>query len=211
MTVYIRAGKGIGQLRTITDYDGSTETATISPNWDSGATEPDTTSVYDIMPAVTLASVDNNDAVAHVTRVNASTGAIEAVSMKEEGTLYRSATATISSGTPATGGTDATLKVLISPQGGHGSNAVNELGGAFVMLNTRLVGIEGGDFPVGSDFRKVQILVNPELSGGGAATGSVYQKSELNSDTGLIIYSEFRGPINRASDSTEDIKIVCEF
>jgi hypothetical protein len=82
------------------------------------------------------------------------------------------------------------------------------------MLNSRLVGIEGGDFPVGSDFRKVQIMVNPNLSaqnGGGLATGSVYEQADLTTDTGDIIYSEFRGPINRASDSTEDIKIVCEF
>ena len=209
MTVYIRAGKGVGQLRTITSYGGSDELATVSPNWDSVNTYPDTTSVYDVMPAVTLASVDNNDASAHVSRVNTSTGAIEAVAMKDEGTLYRSGTATITSG--GGGGTAAVLKVMISPRGGHGFNAVNELGGAFVMLNSRLVGIEGGDFPVGADFRKVQILVNPSLVAGGLATGSVYQQSELSTDTGDIIYSEFRGPINRASDSTEDIKIVCEF
>ncbi len=211
MTVYIRAGKGVGQLRTITDYDGASETATITPNWDDVNSYPDSTSVYDVMPAVTLASVDNNDAFAHVSRINISTGAIEAVAMKAEGTLYRSGTATVSSGAPASGGTAAVLKVMISPKGGHGSNAVNELGGAFVMLNSRLIGIEGGDFPVGADFRKVQIIINPELAGGGLATGSVYQQSELTTDTGDIIYSEFRGPINRASDSTEDIKIVCEF
>ena len=210
MTVYIRAGKGVGQLRTITSYGGSDETATVSPNWDDVNTYPDSTSIYDVMPAVTLASVDNNDAVAFVSRVDASTGAIEAVEMKAEGTLYRSGTATITSGLGA-GGTAAVLKVMISPRGGHGFNAVNELGGAFVMLNSRLVGIEGGDFPVGADFRKVQILVNPSLVAGGLATGSVYQQSELTTDTGDIIYSEFRGPINRASDSTEDIKIVCEF
>jgi len=211
MTVYIRAGKGIGQLRTITDYDGTLETATITPNWDSASTEPDSTSVYDVMPAVTLASVDNNDATAHVSRVDVSTGVIEAITMKTKGTIYRSAVATVVSGLGA-GGISATLKVMISPQGGHGFSAVNELGGAFVMLNSRLVGIEGGDFPVGDDFRKVQLLVDPLLLDGVTpATSNVYEKSELKSATGLIIYSEFRGPINRASDSTEDIKIVCEF
>ena len=210
MTVYIRAGKGIGQLVTITDYDGATETATISPNWTSSATYPDTTSVYDVMPAITLSSIDSNNASAHVSRVNTTTGAIEAVSMKSVGTDYRSATASVTSG--GTGGTAATLKPMISPPGGHGADAVRELGGAFVMLNSRLVGIEGGDFPVGDDFRKVQILINPILVDGTTpATSSVYQKSELKSDTGSILYSEFRGPINRASDSTEDIKIVCEF
>jgi len=211
MTVYIRAGKGVGQLVTITDYDGANETATISPNWTGASTYPDTTSVYDVMPAITLASIDNNTGTAHVSRVNQVTGAIEAVSMKTEGSIYRSATTTVTSGLSA-GGTVAILKAMISPPGGHGSDSVRELGGAFVMLNSRLVGIEGGDFPVGDDFRKVQLLVNPLLVDGVTpATSNVYQKSELKTDTGSILYSEFRGPINRASDSTEDIKIVCEF
>ena len=100
---------------------------------------------------------------------------------------------------------------MISPQGGLGSDAVAELGGAFVMLNSRLVGVEGGNFPVGDDFRKVQLMVDPKLENGTLASGNVYEKSDLLTDTGTIIYSEFRGPINRATDSTEDIKIVCEF
>ena len=208
MTISINSGVGINQLVTIVSYDGPTETATITPNW---TTNPATTDQYAVMPAITLASTDSNDATAHVTRVNSSTGAIEGVTMHTKGTNYRSASATVSSGAPVSGGTTATLKVMISPQGGHGSDAVSELGGAFVMVNSRLVGVEGGNFPVGDDFRKVQIMIDPKLANGTAATGNVYEKSDLKSDTGRIIYSEFRGPINRATDSTEDIKIVCEF
>ncbi|NWJ44023.1 hypothetical protein HX837_07485 [Marine Group I thaumarchaeote] len=33
----------------------------------------------------------------------------------------------------------------------------------------------------------------------------------MDDDSGEIIYTEFRAPINRASDSTEDIKLVMEF
>ena len=208
MTVFIKSGIGINQLVTIVSYDGPNETATITPNW---TTNPGTGNQYAVMPAVTIASTDSNDASAHVTRVNASTGAIEGVEMALEGTKYRSATATVVSGAPVSGGTVATLKVMISPQGGHGSDAVAELGGAFVMLNSRLVGVEGGNFPVGDDFRKVQLMVDPKLENGTLASGNVYEKSDLLTDTGTIIYSEFRGPINRATDSTEDIKIVCEF
>ena len=208
MTIFIKSGTGINQLRTITDYDGTLEEATITPVW---TTIPPSTSQYAIMPAITLASVDSNDAVAHVTRINSSTGVIEGVDMHTEGTNYRSAVATVTSGAPVSGGTVATLKVMISPQQGHGSDAVSELGGAFVMLNSRLVGVESGSFPVGDDFRKVQIMIDPKLDNGTMATGNVYQKSDLKTDTGRIIYSEFRGPINRATDSTEDIKIVCEF
>ena len=44
-----------------------------------------------------------------------------------------------------------------STKGGHGFNAVEELGGFFVMLNTSLEGTESsnsGDFTAANDFRK---------------------------------------------------------
>ena len=80
------------------------------------------------------------------------------------------------------------------------------------MMNARLIGADGSsDFPVGDDFRKVLLLLNPKESGGASATGTTYKLSELTADVGTIIYTEFRAPINRSADSTEDIKLVVEF
>jgi len=81
------------------------------------------------------------------------------------------------------------------------------------MMNVRLIGFEGEDIPINDDFRKVHIMVNPKLntSGNPLATGTVYQKSEVQEDSGIFLYTEFRTPIYRASDSTEDIKLVVEF
>ena len=51
------------------------------------------------------------------------------------------------------------LNVIIPPKGNHGSNAVKELGGFFVMLNKSLVGVEGtSDIGVGNDFRRIGLL-----------------------------------------------------
>jgi len=200
MTVYISAGTGNGQLKTITDYVGSTKVATVS-TW---TTNPDATSVYEVMPAVTIAATGGSGATARVSSVIS--GAVRKVSMITAGTLYRSGTATITSGS----GTNAILSARIGPVGGHGKDAVSELGGAFVMLNSRLIGNDGGDFPVGDDFRKVHLLVNPTVSNVAASAGT-YDGSEIDDDSGKIIYTEFRAPINRASDSTEDIKLVMEF
>lgn len=203
MTVYISSGQGQGEMKTITDYDGTTKIATVSTSW---TTTPTSSSVYEVMPAVTVSSSDGSNAVARVSGVTA--GVITKVSMFDVGVGYRTATATVSSG----GGTNATLVPRIGPQGGHGSNAVSELGGAYVMLNARLVGADGSsDFPVGDDFRKVHLLINPKESDGTTATAITYNISELQSDSGKIIYTEFRAPINRAADSTEDIKLVVEF
>ena len=118
------------------------------------------------------------------------------------------ATATITAGA----GVNAAVIPVISPVGGHGNNPVIELGGAYVMLNTRLIGNDGTDFPVNDDFRKVHLVVNPKLNGSETiASENTYNKDELQQDSGEIIYSEFRAPINRAPDSTEDIKLVVEF
>lgn len=46
-TVFLSAGTGAQQARLITDYNGTTKVATISPAW---TTTPDTTSIYQIMP-----------------------------------------------------------------------------------------------------------------------------------------------------------------
>jgi hypothetical protein len=78
------------------------------------------------------------------------------------------------------------------------------------MMNVRLVGTEGGDFTVGDDFRKVILITNP-LASGSAGTATTYNAAELDDDTGEQIYIEFRAPINRASDQTEDVKLVVEF
>ena len=54
---------------------------------------------------------------------------------------------------------DANLNVIIPPKGGHGANAVKELGGFYVMMNKSLVGIEGtSDIGVANDFRRIGLL-----------------------------------------------------
>jgi len=201
MTVYISSGTGSGQIKVITDYvGGATKAATVSA-W---TTTPDATSVYEVMPAVTITTTEGSGAAARCSSVIG--GIIKKVSMTAVGTLYRSGTATITGG----GGTSATLEPRIGPKGGHGKNAKTELGGAYVMINIRLVGTEGGDFTVGDDFRKVILIANPNASGA-AATASTYTGAEMDDDSGEQIYIEYRAPINRASDQTEDVKLVVEF
>ena len=64
--------------------------------------------------------------------------------------------------------------MIIEPIGGHGFNAVEELGGFFVMLNSSLEGTESsnsGDVTVANDFRKISLIRDPK-SGGVAATST---------------------------------------
>ena len=214
-TVYIvSATAGAGQQAIISAYNNTTKVATV-PAW---GTTPTGTITYQVRPTVTISHgsetpVPTTTATARVSAISGDT--IIKITMTNIGAGYRSATAVLSSG--GTSPTHATLSPRIGPKGGHGANAKTELGGAYVMINIRLVGTEAGVFETGDDFRKVILLANPlQESNGLAATATRYgptvaSTSGLKHDSGDMIYVEYRMPINRASDQTEDIKLVVEF
>jgi hypothetical protein len=212
-------------------------------------------------------------------------------------------------------GTGGAVAVVISPKEGHGNDAVNELGGHYVMLRATLTGAEADDVLAGNDFRNIAIITDPTtygtstvassttyrqtyalkltsvsgtftadekisqastgaigkviewdstlsilyyhqerygdygtnsttgayvaFSGVNAVTGASssaagtpdatadtavtlansntitfsngYANPELQPDSGNIVYQENRKPISRATDQTEDIKIIVEF
>ena len=61
----------------------------------------------------------------------------------------------------STQGVGASLRAIISPPGGHGSDPLRELGGSNLMINTRLRYDEEGKFPVTNDFRQIAIIKDP--------------------------------------------------
>ena len=242
--------------------------------------------------------------------VTVASGVVTAVTVTTAGTGYTFGTVSnaqiVAAG--ATSLTGAELDVIIPPKGGHGKNAVEELGGFYVMLNTSLEGTESGnsgDVTVANDFRKITLIRDPlssgsaatattlrgtkainvtgvsgsfvvdekitqattgavgkvvewdssnnilyyiqtrhtdegidsngnqtafsgtnAVTGAGGATGtpttststinnvsftSGYSASEIDADSGDILYIENRAPITRAADQTENIKLVIEF
>lgn len=84
-------------------------------------------------------------------------------------------------GSPSTA---AVLTPIVGPsaggtpvKGGHGYDALKELGAFYVMTNTSLAGTEGsGDFVVGQDFRRIGLVRNPYNHG----TSTVSTASTLN-------------------------------
>ena len=231
------------------------------------------------------------------------------------GSSYTFSNAALSSASSMGSGTGGAVQVVISPKNGHGYDAVEELGGHYVMMNTTLTGAEGDDVLAGNDFRNIGIVVDPTtygtstvgsastyrqtyalkltsqsgtfdvdekisqastaaigkvvewdsslsilyyqqerygdygtsgttgayvaFSGANAVTGATsgavgtpdasadsavtlsggatltftdgYANPELQADSGEVIYVENRRPISRATDQTEDIKVIVEF
>nr|BAR35437.1 baseplate wedge [uncultured Mediterranean phage uvMED] len=108
--------------------------------------------------------------------VTIASGAVSAVTVTNAGTGYTYGYIRLADINAQGGGSliSTELDVIIEPKGGHGFNAVEELGGFFVMLNTSLEGTESansGDVTVANDFRKVSLMRDPS-SGGSAATST---------------------------------------
>ena len=231
------------------------------------------------------------------------------------GSSYTFSDAALTSASSMGSGSDGAVQVVIGPKNGHGYDAVEELGGHYVMMNTTLTGAEGDDILAGNDFRNIGIVVDPTtygtstvgsastyrqtyalkltsqsgtfdvdekisqastsaigkvvewdstlsilyyqqerygdygtsgttgayvaFSGANAVTGATsgavgtpdasadsavtlsggatltftdgYANPELQADSGEVIYVENRRPISRATDQTEDIKVIVEF
>ena len=119
------------------------------------------------------------DGTGGICSVTLTSGAVTAVAVTTRGSGYTSGyikNADIIAATNAGGaGSGTELDVIIPPKGGHGFNAVEELGGFFVMLNTSLEGTEStnsGDFTAANDFRKITLIKDPKNAAGSAASAA---------------------------------------
>tara|TARA_B100001057_G_scaffold296309_1_gene296491 strand:+ start:5956 stop:7419 length:1464 start_codon:yes stop_codon:yes gene_type:complete len=124
-----------------------------------------------------------------VVSVTVTSGAVTAVTVTTPGTGYTFATISnaqiVAAG--ATSLTGAELDVIIPPKGGHGFNAIQELGAFFVMTNTSLEGTESantGDVSVANDFRRVCLIRDPK-SGGSAASAATLRATKAIRLTGV--------------------------
>jgi len=123
-------------------------------NGGSGYTSaPTVTITGDGTGAAATATVSNGE----VTEILINTD-VNGLFTGDEGSGYKQANVTITGG----GGSNATARAVISPVGGHGVDAVTELGGFFTMLNVQLDGEDGsGDFPVDNEYRQLGMVLNP--------------------------------------------------
>jgi hypothetical protein len=109
---------------------------------------------YVTAPAVTITG-DGTGATANCT---ITANAVTRVTVTNVGTGYTRATVTFASGAAA-------ATAVISPKGGHGADPVEELGGKYVMINSRLDGSESNTISTANEFRQVGLLKDPFLFG----------------------------------------------
>jgi len=181
--IYMTSGNASGQGGTIIDFVTSSKVVTI--NTSGGGTAvgfantPAASDTYTIGPKVVV-SGDGQGANVKCT-VNA-TGAVNAVGIIAGGNNYSNATISIiantsQSGTLSNPSPAAALTPIVGPAGGHGSDAVKELGGYYVITNARLEYSESNNFTTNNDFRKVGLIAQPKFANGDFATSSVIDQA----------------------------------
>jgi hypothetical protein len=78
---------------------------------------------------------------------------------KAFGRGYDYASVTLTGG----GGSNAVVRAVLSPDGGIGANAINDLRSSALMFNTRLEGDENNSLVTSNDYRQIGIIKNPKV------------------------------------------------
>jgi len=96
--------------------------------------------------------------------VNAATGAITKIRVTNPGSGYSYVDVKITN--TAAPGTGATARGIVSPQGGHGSNAPRELFATNLGVTVSLSDNDNRDLILGNDFRQISLIKNIKTPAG---------------------------------------------
>lgn len=161
---YINGGAGEGQITNISNYvtNGSGHYVIT----ESTLTGVDQTSTYKIAPQVKIEG-DGTGALAYCT-VNTSVNSffVESVTVINKGQNYTYANVNIVANTSY--GSNAALRAIISPPGGHGADVYNELGSKYLCISTTFSNNESNTVTTKSTFRQAGIVYDPRTYSNGS-------------------------------------------
>ena len=182
-TIYISSGLGSGQLRRIVRYIGITKTAIVN---NAFTITPNTTSTYVIGPNVVIRGDSGatiaQRATAYVS--NCVAGQVRKITMITPGRNYSIANAVIIAN--SSHGSGAVIHPVLSPPGGHGKSARNELGGRNIMISVSMGVNEANSYPANNDLRMVGLLRNPKLRSGPIANSILIDQTSRVYVTGVL-------------------------
>lgn len=138
---------------------------------------PNEQTEYIISPKVTITG-DGTNAAAY-SLVNTSTTGIHSIVVFDSGSNYTQATASVSANPSF--GSNATLKPIISPVRGHGSNSEFELGAQYIAVSTTFSNSfnESYNLPSTGEFRIAGLIKDPKFNNV-FLTISDYDRVKLN-------------------------------
>ena len=223
MVLSIDSGQGQGQRRIISTYTSqgaSANYATIE------VTNPFTVgllgsvSSFSIVPNITLEgdgkaknnTLDPLRTVADITVSfdSSATGNyryVDSFEMTDTGMNYTFANLKVIAGLTFASNTPASLITnfanvatpIVSPQGGHGSNPVAELGANGLMIVKKYSGGEGGKITTQNEFRQFGIIKNPDLANPQVRISTVQAGNAASFTVGSIVNQSTTGTYGGAT------------
>jgi len=106
--------------------------------------------------AITLTIRGDGTGANAFAQVNTVSNTISNIVVDNPGLNYTYATVTYSGP-----GSNVSLRAIISPPGGHGSDPLTELGGSNLVLNPRFRGSESGILTLQNDYRQISLMEDP--------------------------------------------------
>jgi hypothetical protein len=180
-TMFISSGVGSGQLKRIVRYIGITKSAVVNGAF---RITPNTQSSYLIGPNVIIqgdsGAVPALRATAYVS--NCLGGQVRKVTMINPGRHYSVANATISAN--SSHGSGAVIVPVLSPPGGHGKKAIDELCTKNVMISVSLGLADANTYPSNNDLRTIGLIRDPKLRIGSAANVAIIDQCSRITLTG---------------------------
>lgn len=148
------------------------------------------------------------------------TNTISEIVVDNEGSGYSRANVRIIAGN----GSGAIARAILSPAGGHGSDAATELGASYVMISVQFNDTEEGKFSVANDFRQVTLIQDPYKRGTKTVFGNIlftqtttvavsgtsvnYQKDEFVYQGNSFTRSTYRGTVLDWIPGSNQLKLI---
>lgn len=194
--MYISSGVGVGQYRQVNDYY-SNNTGKFVVLDSAYVIKPTNSSQYQVYPSVKIKSSGFNtvNAVARALVNALSTNSVYRIEMFNKGADYDYyAEANVVANAAVGVQSNADLKVILSPYGGHGFNAARELYSDRMEISVKLSNNEANTIPVTNQFRQIGLIKDPlfanvsvqlaNLSGAFISTETVWKISPHTIATG---------------------------
>ena len=157
---------------------------------------------------------DGSGAVATLTFASGSLSSVAFKDTSSYGSGYKRASfPTLNSAVSGiSAGSGATIHAVISPINGHGADPIEELGGNYSIVNSRLEFGEGsGDFPTDNDFRRIGLIKNPVQSSDGtiSSASSMTATNQLTvADASAISVDDLLTDAASESATTAKVRVV---
>ena len=161
--LYISAGPGVGQYRRITDYftNANGKFAVISSEF---ATPPENTSEFEVYPEAVIFGNGSQTVNAEARAiVNSAGNTVERVEVLSRGLGYQTATATVNAHASVGVANPASIRPIMGPPSGHGSDPALELGATSVAVSVQLSNSEANTIPATGRFQQLGILRDPKF------------------------------------------------